>query len=215
MFDGSSLPLGENLELARQLLADCAAAYVILEIEIGVVGGEEDGIAGAVDDKLYSSPEDALAAVDALGLGENGRYLTALTFGNVHGAYKPGKVKLRPDLLRAAQAAITTKHGLTEGSKPLYLVFHGGSGSTQEEIATAVRYGVVKMHVDADNQYAFTRAAAGHMFPNYDRVLKIDDQVGDKSSHDPRVWGALAESSMAARVTQACEELGSAGTQLR
>ena len=211
MWDGSAVPLGENLEIARELLAKSAAAKVILEIEVGVVGGEEDGIVGAIDEKLYTTPEDALATVDALGIGENGRYLTALTFGNVHGVYKPGNVKLRPEILKAAQEAVVAKLGLAAGSKPFDLVFHGGSGSTPEEIAAAVSYGIVKMNVDTDTQYAFTRPVAAHMFSNYDGVLKVDGEVGDKKSYDPRSWGKAAEAGMAARVVEACENLLSVG----
>ena len=184
----------------------------MLEVEIGVVGGEEDGVVGEMNEKLYTTPEDALATAEALGLGEKGRYLTALTFGNVHGVYKPGNVKLRPEILQQAQQVVGEKYG-TE--KPFSLVFHGGSGSTAEEIAAAVDYGVVKMNVDTDTQYAFTRAVADHMFANYDGVLKIDGEVGDKKAYDPRAYGKAAEASMAARVTEACEHLRSAGTRVR
>src|SRR3954466_10373163 len=127
MWDGSAVPLDENLLIAEELLARCAAAHIILEIEVGVVGGEEDGVEGAIDDKLYSTPEDAIATAEALGLGENGGYLTALTFGNVHGVYKPGNVKLRPEILQQAQEAVAKAKGLGAGSKPFDLVFHGGS----------------------------------------------------------------------------------------
>ncbi len=214
MWDGSAVPLTQNLEIAQELLAKAAAAHIILEIEVGVVGGEEDGIVGAIDDKLYSTPEDALATVAALGVGENGRYMTALTFGNVHGVYKPGNVKLRPEVLKAAQEAVTEKLGLPEGSRPFDLVFHGGSGSLPEEIAAAVDYGVVKMNVDTDTQYAFTRPVADHMFKNYDGVLKIDGEVGNKKLYDPRAWGKAAEAGMAARVVEACENLRSVGHSL-
>ncbi|GAA3529836.1 class II fructose-bisphosphate aldolase [Nocardioides daeguensis] len=211
MWDGSAVPLDENLQIAEELLAKAAAAKVILEIEVGVVGGEEDGVVGAIDEKLYTTPEDALATVRALGIGEKGRYLTALTFGNVHGVYKPGNVKLRPEILRDAQAAIVAELGLADGAKPFDLVFHGGSGSTAEEIAAAVDYGVVKMNIDTDTQYAFTRPAADHMFRNYDGVLKIDGEVGDKKAYDPRAWGKAAEAGMAARIVEATENLRSAG----
>jgi fructose-bisphosphate aldolase class II len=214
MWDGSAVPLDENLTIAEELLAACAAAKIILEIEVGVVGGEEDGVVGEIDDKLYTTPEDALATVDALGIGEKGRYLTALTFGNVHGVYKPGNVKLRPEILKFAQEAVAEKLGLEPGSKPFDLVFHGGSGSSAEEIGAAVDYGVVKMNVDTDTQYAFTRPAAGHMFQNYDGVLKVDGEVGDKKAYDPRAWGKAAEAGMAARVVEACQNLRSAGTTL-
>jgi fructose-bisphosphate aldolase class II len=215
MWDGSAVPLEENLQIAHDLLTRADAARIILEVEIGVVGGEEDGIVGEINEKLYTTPEDALATVDALGLGENGRYMTALTFGNVHGAYKPGHVKLRPEILKHAQEAIVDKHGADAGfgpkALPLDLVFHGGSGSTPEEISAAVDYGVVKMNVDTDTQYAFTRPVAGHMFTNYDGVLKIDGEVGNKKVYDPRSWGKAAEAGMAARVLEACENLRSTG----
>lgn len=211
MWDGSAVPLDENLQIAEELLAKAAAARIILEIEVGVVGGEEDGVDGGMGEHLYTTPEDALATVRALGVGENGRYLTALTFGNVHGVYKPGNVKLRPEILRDAQAAVVAELGLAEGSKPFDLVFHGGSGSTAEEIGAAVDYGVVKMNVDTDTQYAFTRPVAAHMFSNYDGVLKVDGEVGNKKAYDPRAWGKAAEAGMAARVVEACENLRSAG----
>ncbi len=214
MWDGSAVPMAENLQIAEELLAACAAAKIILEVEIGVVGGEEDGVVGAIDEKLYTTPEDALATAAALGTGENGRYMTALTFGNVHGVYKPGNVKLRPEILQAAQEAVVAKLGLPAGSKPFDLVFHGGSGSTPEEIAAAVDYGVVKMNVDTDTQYAFTRPAAAHMFTNYDGVLKVDGEVGNKKAYDPRAWGKAAEAGMAARVVEACENLRSTGQSI-
>ena len=211
MWDGSAVPLDENLQIGQELLEKAAAARIILEVEIGVVGGEEDGIVGAIDDKLYTTPEDALATAAALGTGEKGRYLTALTFGNVHGVYKPGNVKLRPEILKQAQEAVAEKTGK---DRPFDLVFHGGSGSLPEEISAAVDYGVVKMNVDTDTQYAFTRAIAAHMFSNYDGVLKVDDEVGNKKAYDPRSYGKAAEESMAKRVVQACENLRSAGTRV-
>ncbi len=209
MWDGSAVPLAENLEIAKDLLAKAHAAKIILEVEIGVVGGEEDGVEAEINDKLYTSPEDAIATIEALGLGENGRYLTALTFGNVHGVYKPGNVKLRPEVLKAAQEAVAAKFGK---DRAFDFVFHGGSGSLPEEISAAVDYGVVKMNVDTDTQYAFTRPAAAHMFQNYDGVLKVDGEVGNKKQYDPRAWGKAAEAGMAARVVEACQNLRSAGT---
>jgi fructose-bisphosphate aldolase class II len=214
MWDGSAVPLEENLTIAQELLEKAAAARIVLEIEVGVVGGEEDGIVGEINEKLYTTPEDALATVRALGTGEKGRYLTALTFGNVHGSYKPGHVKLRPEILQTAQQAVTSELGLPEGSRPFDLVFHGGSGSSAEEIGAAVDYGVVKMNVDTDTQYAFTRPVAGHMFTHYDGVLKVDGEVGNKKTYDPRSWGKVAEAGMAARVVEACENLRSAGTSV-
>ena len=211
MWDGSAVPLEENLEIAQELLAQAHAAHIILEVEIGVVGGEEDGVVGGGGDQLYSTPEDALATAEALGLGENGRYLTALTFGNVHGVYKPGNVKLRPEVLQTAQKVVGDKYGK---KSPFDLVFHGGSGSLPEEISAAVDHGVVKMNVDTDTQYAFTRPVAAHMFANYDGVLKVDGDVGNKKAYDPRAWGKAAEAGMATRVAEACANLRSAGTKL-
>jgi fructose-bisphosphate aldolase, class II len=211
MWDGSAVPLKENLDIAAELLAACAAARIVMEMEIGVVGGEEDGIVGEINEKLYTTPEDALATADALGLGERGRYILAATFGNVHGVYKPGHVKLRPAVLKEIQDAVGAKYGQ---EKPFDLVFHGGSGSALEEIREAISYGVVKMNVDTDTQYAFTRPAADHMFRNYDGVLKVDGDVGNKKVYDPRSWGKAAEAGMTARVTHACEDLLSAGHQL-
>ncbi len=211
MWDGSAVPLEENLQIAQDLLAQCAAAHIVLEVEIGVVGGEEDGVVGAIDDKLYSSAEDALATAAALGVGEKGRYLTALTFGNVHGVYKPGNVKLRPEVLQTAQEVVGKEYGTQQ---PFDLVFHGGSGSLPEEISAAVDFGVVKMNVDTDTQYAFTRPVATHMFTQYDGVLKVDGEVGNKKMYDPRAWGKAAEAGMAARVAEACAALRSSGTKL-
>jgi fructose-bisphosphate aldolase class II len=210
MWDGSAIPLDENLEVAKEMLKRTKAINAILEVEIGVVGGEEDGIRHeGSNEALYTTLADAEKAVEALGLGENGRYMAALTFGNVHGVYKPGNVKLRPELLKEIQDGLAAKYG--HGPKPLDLVFHGGSGSTDEEIAEAVRNGVVKMNIDTDTQYAFTRSIAGYMFENYDGVLKVDGEVGNKKAYDPRAWGKVAESAMAKRVVEATRQLGSAG----
>jgi fructose-bisphosphate aldolase class II len=211
MWDGSAVPLDENLKIAAELLEQCAAARIMMELEIGVVGGEEDGVTGEMNEKLYSTPEDALAAARALGLGERGRYILAATFGNVHGVYKPGHVRLRPSILKEIQDAVGVEYGRTA---PFDLVFHGGSGSALEEIREAISYGVIKMNVDTDTQYAFTRPVAGHMFTSYDGVLKIDGDVGRKKEYDPRTWGKAAEASMADRVVVACQDLLSAGKQL-
>jgi fructose-bisphosphate aldolase, class II len=211
MWDGSAVPLAENLEIAQDLLKRCADAHVIMEMEIGVVGGEEDGVVGEINEKLYSTPDDALATAEALGLGEHGRYILAATFGNVHGVYKPGHVRLRPSVLKEIQDAVGAKYGQ---DKPFDLVFHGGSGSALEDIREAISYGVVKMNVDTDTQYAFTRPVAGHMFLNYDGVLKVDGDVGRKKAYDPRSWGKVAEESMTARVVEACQDLMSTGKKL-
>src|SRR2546421_4931983 len=212
MWDGSAVPLDENLRIARDLLARCAAARIVMEMEIGVVGGEEDGVVGEINEKLYTTADDALATAEALGIGENGRYILAATFGNVHGVYKPGHVKLRPSVLKEIQDAVGAKYGQ---DKPFDLVFHGGSGSALEEIREAISYGAIKMNVDTDTQHAFTRAVAGHMVANYDGVLKVDGDVGRKKDYDPRSWGKAAEGGMAARVVHACEDLLSAGHALK
>jgi fructose-bisphosphate aldolase class II len=212
MWDGSAIPLDENLLVAQELIEQTAKARIILELEIGVVGGEEDGVANEINEKLYTTPEDVIKTVEAIGLGEKGRYLLAATFGNVHGVYKPGNVKLRPSILKDIQDAVGQKYGK---DKPFDLVFHGGSGSLLEEIREALDYGVVKMNVDTDTQYAFTRPIVEHMFRNYDGVLKIDGEVGNKKQYDPRSYGKAAEAGLAARVVTACQDLRSAGTRLK
>ncbi|WP_343600836.1 class II fructose-bisphosphate aldolase [Mycobacterium sp.] len=214
MWDGSAVPIDENLDIARQLLKEAAAAKIILEVEIGVVGGEEDGVAHEINEKLYSTPEDFEKTVEALGAGEHGRYLLAATFGNVHGVYKPGNVKLRPEVLAKGQQVASARLGLPEGSKPFDFVFHGGSGSEKSEIEEALRYGVVKMNVDTDTQYAFTRPIAAHMFTNYDGVLKVDGEVGNKKVYDPRNYLKKAEAGMTERVVEACTDLHCAGKSL-
>ncbi|ASU81571.1 class II fructose-bisphosphate aldolase [Nocardiopsis gilva YIM 90087] len=212
MWDGSAVELEENLRIADELLAKSKEARTILEIEVGVVGGEEDGIVGEINEKLYTTPEDALRTAEVLGLGEKGYYMTALTFGNVHGSYKPGYVKLRPEVLQKAQQAVGEKYGR---SKPFDFVFHGGSGSTTEEIHSAIDYGVVKMNIDTDTQYAFTRQIVDHVMKNYDGVLKIDGEIGSKKAYDPRSYGKAAEAGMAARVVEGCQHLKSAGNKLK
>ena len=213
MWDGSAIALDENLEIAQRLLQLAVDSHTVLEIEVGAVGGEEDGVVGEINEKLYTSTADAIKTVEALGLGENGRYITALTFGNVHGAYKPGHVKLRPELLGTIQEEVAAHYGLDH--RPFDLVMHGGSGSTDEEIALAVANGVIKMNVDTDTQYAFTRPVVDWMMTNYEGVLKIDGEVGNKKKYDPRAWGKEAEAGMAARVVEAAERLGSVGTKMR
>ncbi|GAA3726679.1 class II fructose-bisphosphate aldolase [Streptomyces tremellae] len=215
MWDGSAETLADNLAIGEELLAKAAAAKIVLEVEITPTGGEEDGVSHEINDKLYTTVDDALRTAEALGLGEKGRYLLAASFGNVHGVYKPGNVVLRPELLKQLQDGVAEKYGKPAGSQPFDFVFHGGSGSSEEEIATALQNGVVKMNLDTDTQYAFTRPVADHMFKNYDGVLKVDGEVGSKKTYDPRTWGKVAEAGMAARVTQACESLRSAGTRIK
>ncbi len=209
MLDASELPLDENMTISKEYLKLCAENEIILEVEAGVVGGEEDGAAGSAStpsEKLYTTPEDMVTVFESLeGLG---RYMFAATFGNVHGSYKPGHVKLRPDILKNGQDAVAAKHG----EKARFdLVFHGGSGSSLEEIRETLNYGVVKMNIDTDTQYAFTRPIADHIMKNYDGVLKVDDEVGDKKAYDPRSYLKKAEESMAKRLEDACDHLRSNG----
>ena len=211
MFDGSDLPLRENLDIAVKLLERFHKNELLLEIEAGVVGGEEDGVVGKASDKLYTTPEDTLEVARRLSAVKGARYLLAATFGNVHGVYKPGHVKLKPTVLRDCQEAVVKTYG---ESARFSFVFHGGSGSALHEIHAAVDYGVVKMNVDTDMQYAFTRAIADHMLRNYDGVLKVDGEVGNKKAYDPRSYLTLAEAAMAERVKQAVTDLRAAGTTL-
>ncbi|MEU1009124.1 class II fructose-bisphosphate aldolase [Streptomyces sp. NPDC088810] len=212
MWDGSAETLADNLEIAQELLEQARAAQIILEVEITPTGGEEDGVTHEINDELYTTVDDAIRTAEALGLGEKGRYLLAASFGNVHGVYKPGNVVLRPELLKELNDGVAARFGK---AAPFDFVFHGGSGSTEQEILTALENGVVKMNIDTDTQYAFTRPVAGHMFQNYDGVLKVDGEVGNKKAYDPRTWGKLAEASMAARVVQATQNLRSAGNKIK
>ncbi|QLI99692.1 class II fructose-bisphosphate aldolase [Streptomyces sp. NEAU-sy36] len=212
MWDGSAETLADNLEIAQELLEQARAAKIILEVEITPTGGEEDGVSHEINDSLYTTVDDAIRTAEALGLGEKGRYLLAASFGNVHGVYKPGNVVLRPELLKELNEGVAARFGK---ESPFDFVFHGGSGSTEQEIQTALENGVVKMNLDTDTQYAFTRPVAGHMFANYDGVLKVDGEVGNKKAYDPRTWGKLAEASMAARVVEATQHLRSAGNKIK
>ena len=209
MLDASILPLEENIALSKEYLALAAENEIILEVEAGVVGGEEDGSAGTEDmpeEHLYTTPEDMLAVYEAL--HPIGRFTFAATFGNVHGHYKPGAVKLRPDILRDGQAAVTAKYG---AEAEMDLVFHGGSGSLLEEIRETLDYGVVKMNVDTDTQYSFTRPIVDHVFKNYDGMLKVDGEIGNKKAYDPRAYLKAGENGMAERIAEACRDLRSDG----
>ncbi len=212
MFDGSELPLAENLKISKALLEQCAKSEIILEVETGVVGGEEDGhdTSSVGKEKLYTTPEDMVAVYETLN-AVGGRFMLAATFGNVHGVYKPGNVKLKPSILRDGQKAITDKHG---AKAALDLVFHGGSGSEISDIHETLDYGVIKMNVDTDTQYAFTRPIVDHMLKNYDGVLKIEGEVGNKKLYDPRSYLKAAEDSMAKRIAQSCADLKSTGTSI-
>jgi len=211
MFDGSALPLKDNLDIAVNLRERFSKSDLILEVEVGVVGGEEDGIRASAAAKLYTTPEDTLEVARRMKPEQGSMYLLAATFGNVHGVYKPGHVKLKPSILKDCQDAVVKAHG---DAARFYFVFHGGSGSELKDIHEALGYGVVKMNVDTDMQYAFTRAIADHCFRHYDGVLKVDGEVGDKKAYDPRSYLALAENAMAERVKRAAVELRSAGKAL-
>jgi len=213
MFDGSELPLNQNMAIAKDLLKLCADNEIILEVEAGVVGGEEDGVdtSGVAIDKLYTTPEDMVEVARALASVSGGKFMFAATFGNVHGVYKPGNVKLTPSILKNGQEAVVKEFG---EDAFFWLVFHGGSGSSKEEIKETLDYGVIKMNVDTDTQYAFTRSIADHIFNNYDGVLKVDSEVGTKKLYDPRSYMKKAEISMAKRVMEACNDLGSTGKTL-
>jgi fructose-bisphosphate aldolase class II len=209
MFDGSTLPLEENLRISRRLLGELAPLGVVLELEVGVVGGEEDGVAGphVNHSQLYTTTPALLRVADVLGAGERGRYLLAATFGNVHGVHAPGAVRLRPELLREGQAALAR----TRPRARFQYVFHGSSGSHPAQIREAIANGVVKVNLDTDAQYAFTRAIADHILTNYDGVLRVDGGVGRKAAYDPRAWGRTAEDALARRVAEASELFGAAG----
>lgn len=209
MLDASALPMAQNLEISKQMLKECAEVGIVLEIEIGVVGGEEDGVdnSGQHAAKLYTSPEDMLLTYETLnGLGE---FMLAATFGNVHGVYKPGAVKLEPKILRDGQKAVMDKHG-----KDMRLVFHGGSGSDLCDIREAISYGVVKMNIDTDTQYAFSKPIVMHMCHNIDGMLKIDGEVGNKKVYDPRSYLKKGEQGICDRLKVATSDLLSEGKTL-
>jgi len=210
MYDGSDLPLEENILHAVPLLEACHENELILEVEAGVVGGEEEGLnrEDVAKEKLYTTPEDMLAVHDALSAVSGARYMFAATFGNVHGVYKPGNVVLTPSILKDGQEAVIKAHG---DEARFWLVFHGGSGSELSDIHETLDYGVIKMNVDTDTQYAFTRPIADHMMKNYDQVLKVDGEVGVKKAYDPRGWLKAGRASMSERVVQACDDLKSSG----
>ena len=213
MFEGSDLPLEENLKLSVPLMELCRDNEIILEVETGVVGGEEDGLnrENVDKEKLYTTPEDMIAVHEALSPVKGGRFMLAATFGNVHGVYKPGNVVLTPSILKKGQEAVMAKHGA--GAR-FWLVFHGGSGSSEQEIQETLDYGVIKMNVDTDTQYAFTRPVVDHMLVNYEQVLKVEGEVGNKKMYDPRAWLKKGKANMAARVVQACNDLRSSGKSM-
>lgn len=209
MLDASELPMAENLKLSQDLLKECAALGIILEIEIGVVGGEEDGVdnSGAHADKLYTDAEDMLQTYEML--NGHGQFMLAATFGNVHGVYKPGAVKLEPKILRDGQAAVRAKH-----NNDMRLVFHGGSGSELADIREAISYGVIKMNIDTDTQYAFSKPIFLHMSKNIEGMLRIDGEVGNKKVYDPRAYLKLGEEGICKRLQIAASDLLSEGKTL-
>ncbi|MFA6237568.1 MAG: class II fructose-bisphosphate aldolase [Bacteriovorax sp.] len=211
MFDGSELPLAENIKQSKALLERCAKSEIILEVETGVVGGEEDGVNNehAPADKLYTTPEEMVEIAKVL--RPVGLFMYAATFGNVHGVYKPGNVKLRPTILRDGQTAVKKACG---AEAEHFLVFHGGSGSELHEIHETLNYGVIKMNIDTDTQYAYTRPVVDYMLKNYDKVLKVDGEVGSKKHYDPREWLKAAEKAMTERIAHACDDLKSSGKSL-
>ncbi len=213
MFDGSSVSIAKNIEIASELLKRCAKNDIVLEVESGVVGGEEDGEdnSGVENEKLYTTSEDMLQIYTALSKIPNATFMFAATFGNVHGVYKPGNVKLKPTVLRDGQAALKKAFG---DDAKFYYVFHGGSGSAKSEIEETLEYGVIKMNIDTDTQYAFSRPIADHVFKNYDGILKVDGEVGNKKVYDPRSYLKAGEKGMAQRVIEACNDLHSTGKTL-
>ena len=208
MFDGSELDIKANMEISKDLLKLCVENEIILEVEAGVVGGEEDGIdhSDVPADKLYTTPEDMVYVHEQL--SSIGRYMFAATFGNVHGHYKPGAVKLRPEILKNGQEAVIGKFGQ---DAEFDLVFHGGSGTPSDQLQETLDYGVIKMNIDTDTQYAFTRPVVDHIMKNYDGVLKIDGEIGVKKAYDPRSYIKLGENGVATRMGEACDDLKSSG----
>jgi fructose-bisphosphate aldolase class II len=214
MLDLSEEPLHENLEICKRYLTRMRKLDMTLEIELGVTGGEEDGVdnSGIDNSKLYTQPEDVLAAYDAL--QPIGSFTVAASFGNTHGVYAPGNVKLTPKILHNSQVFVQKQRGT--GDKPVSFVFHGGSGSSEAEIREAVSYGAIKMNIDTDTQFAFLTPIKKYM-DEKDAYLR--SQLGNpegpdkpnKKHIDPRVWLHHGEKGLTARVVQACRDLGSFG----
>jgi len=214
MLDLSEEPLEENLDICAKTLARMKGLNMALEIELGVTGGEEDGVDNTDIDnsKLYTQPSEVLAAYDKL--QPVGNFTVAASFGNTHGVYKPGNVKLTPQILHNSQVEIQKQRGT--GAKPVDFVFHGGSGSSKEEIREAVSYGVIKMNIDTDTQWAFCQPIKGYMD---DKDAYLQSQIGNpdgddkpnKKHIDPRGWLHKGEKGMTARLVQAFEDLGATG----
>ena len=215
MLDLSEEPLEHNLEICRKYLTRMAKLKMTLEIELGVTGGEEDGVdnSNVEHSKLYTSPEDVLRSYDVL--GPVGNFTVAASFGNTHGVYAPGNVKLKPSILRDSQDFVA-KERKTASKQPLDFVFHGGSGSTPEEITEAVSYGVIKMNIDTDTQWSFTQPIKKFMD---EKSAYLQSQLGNpegpskpnKKYIDPRGWVHLGEKGMTARLVEAFKDLGAFG----
>ncbi|TLP46933.1 MULTISPECIES: class II fructose-bisphosphate aldolase [Cohaesibacter] len=216
MIDLSEESLEDNVGTCADYLKRMAPMGMSLEIELGVTGGEEDGIGKELEEgdaenpNLYTQPEDVLYAYDEL--SKIGHFTVAASFGNVHGVYAPGNVKLRPEILKHSQALVSKERG--GGEKPLSLVFHGGSGSSKEQIAEAVSYGVFKMNLDTDIQFAYAEAVAAKVDEKpiaFKHQVDPEDATPYKKYYDPRKWLRAGELGMVARVEEAMQDLGSAG----
>lgn len=214
MLDLSEEPIDWNLGQCERLLRRMAPLGMSLELELGVTGGEEDGVGhaheGADNPKLYTQPEDVLQAFERL--TPIGHFSVAASFGNVHGVYAPGNVKLRPEILKNSQMLVTEKKGTAKN--PLNLVFHGGSGSEKEKIAEAVGYGVFKMNIDTDTQFAFSKPIGDFVKKNpkaFEFQIDPVDGTPYKKLYDPRKYLRLAEQGIVERLQEAFKDLGSAG----
>lgn len=216
MLDLSEEPLEENLDISCKYFERMAKMDMTLEVEIGVTGGEEDGVDNSSVDNslLYTQPEDVAYTYERLN-AISPNFTIAAAFGNVHGVYKPGNVVLTPKILDNSQKFLQEKHGL--GDKPLNFVFHGGSGSSLEEIREAIGYGVIKMNIDTDLQFAYTEGIRDYMTSNIDYLkTQIGNPEGEekpnKKFYDPRVWVRKGEDTFITRLTQAFEDLNNVGT---
>lgn len=218
MLDLSEEELEPNVSTCKEYLERMAKIEMAIEIELGVTGGEEDGVdnEGIDSSKLYTQPEEVCYAYEQL--KDSGVFSVAASFGNVHGVYKPGNVELRPDILRNSQAFIKDKHNT--GDKPLSLVFHGGSGSELKDIRDSIDYGVFKMNIDTDTQFAFTKPVRDYCVENEYRLARQigtpeDPDQPNKKVIDPRVWTRLGEEGFRDRLIKAFEDLNSVGKALR
>jgi fructose-bisphosphate aldolase class II len=215
MIDLSEEPIDDNINECARLLKRMAKIDMSIEIELGVTGGEEDGVGSDVidNDKLYTQPEDCLKAYELL--TPLGHFTLAASFGNVHGVYKPGNVELRPEILKNSQALVQSTH--KTAPNPLDLVFHGGSGSDKGQITESLGYGVFKMNIDTDTQYAFAKSVGGFIKANERAfIYQIDPQTGApyKKLYDPRKWLRLGQLGIVERLDEAFKDLKSAGKSI-